>query len=454
MVAAALELDLDSELCQPAGQNEDRPQPGGSVGVVHLDDGAGIEQVVEIEHPFDTPLAEAEDLLKGVRDASSRVPYLSFAPSDGLVSSPMRYGSPSAGRSSDGRLWFATMNGFAVIDPSRVERPRSATARIDSATADGRTLTLSRNTVVVPSLTSRLEIRYGALSLAGASKVRLQYRLEGFDQTWVDAGLSRQAVYTGLPPRPYRFRVRVRNSGAEQSEAIIGLSVVPAFYQTSLFYVSCVGIAAVLLWSIWELRVRALQRRFSMVLTERSRIARELHDTTLQAMVGLVLQIERIARKLDTAASPLSGDLRQVRRQFEHQVTEARHAILDLRAPSGHSLAGALTSCAKDLLPNRSEHFELTITGNPRPRDPAVHDEVLRIGQEAIRNAFRHAHAQHIHVELHGRQRESRDSGCSACRSARRRLARACRWSRTREAARGSRCAFDRQGGPRRPRAC
>lgn len=343
-----------------------------------------------------------EELNKAARDHSYRVRYSSFTSSDGVIEPPTALGSRPAVRSIDGRVWFATANGVAVVDPRDLRMHRPAAARIERLGADDRLLAISSRDLKVPALTSRLEIQYTAVSLAAAPKARFQYLLEGFDRTWVDAGTGRQAIYTSLPPRDYRFRVRVTSDGRYQSEAVLDFAVMPAFYQTRLFYLFVTGLMTVLFWLAWRLRLEAVRRRFAIVLSERSRIGREIHDTMLQSMTGVALQLERLAKKLATAHHPLTEDLRQVRRQIERQMVEARNAIWDLRTPvlETRSLAEALNDFAVQLTANRPERFDMTVIGEPNGHHRQMEEELLRIGQEAIRNAVRHSEAQHVGVEL------------------------------------------------------
>jgi len=157
----------------------------------------------------------------------------------------------------------------------------------------------------IPPLTRDLEIDYTALSLAVPQKVRFRYKLEGRDNDWQDAGTRRQAFYTDLRPKKYKFRVIACGSDGVWNEAGASwdFSVVPAWYQTNWFWVSCAGAFLVLLWALYELRLRQLKRQFDSTLEvrvdERTRIARELHDTLLQSFNGLLMRFQALSNELD-----------------------------------------------------------------------------------------------------------------------------------------------------------
>src|SRR5262249_37421563 len=158
-------------------------------------------------------------------------------------------------KSIDGRVWFATANGVAVADPRHLRTHRAAAARIERIVADDHPLAQAPGEFKIPARTARLEIQYTAVGLAAASKARFQYWLEGFYQSWVEAGMGREALYPSLPPRNYRFRVRVTSDGAYQSEAVVNFLMMPALYQTRVFYLLVFGALTLLLRLAWWLRL-------------------------------------------------------------------------------------------------------------------------------------------------------------------------------------------------------
>src|SRR5262249_8646952 len=207
------------------------------------------------------------------------------------------YGEPHAARDRDGKLWFTSLSGAVVIDPVHMREPSaSLSPRIERIVADD--TVLAADGTSLPARITKVEIDYTAISLSEASKVRFQYRLDGFDTSWVEAGRRRQAFYTNLGPRHYRFQVRASASLNEAAgpTAIYEFDVQPAFYQTWSFYAMIGIVAALLLWGAWQLRVRALHQRYALIMDERTRIGREIHDTVLQNMAGVALRLEGVAR--------------------------------------------------------------------------------------------------------------------------------------------------------------
>src|SRR5215470_13316230 len=315
-----------------------------------------------------------------------------------------------------GFLWIAVNSGIlrlsvaefekAVNDPARPVDFRSYDAT-DGAPgspvfvlADERALTPRAGVRIGPDV-SRLQIDYTALTL-NASWVRFRYMLEGFDNAWVSAETNRHALYTNLRPGDYRFRISAANKDGIWSEpAVWAFSIAPAFYQRQAFFVLTSVAALLLLWVVWRLRLRAVQRRFVLVYSERARMAREIHDTLLQSLVGVALQLDTISEKPDSTPR-VRDHLASLRRQVEGFIREARQSIWNLRSPAlaVHDLPTALREAGDTLTVGTGVRFEIVIVGKPRRFAPRVEEQLLRIGQEAISNAVRHANASVICLEL------------------------------------------------------
>jgi two-component sensor histidine kinase len=315
-------------------------------------------------------------------------------------------GWPAAARSQDGRIWFATSRGLAVIDPARPGRRGPArTPRIDRVVADGRELQ-GEPRVDVPPGTTKLDIYYGALDLSAPQSIRFRYMLEGSDTGWVDAGTRREAFYTNLRPRTYTFTVNVsdRDGGWTDSSSTISLIVQPTFSQTTGFYVliGCAALCAV--GGAWWLRLRAVRNRFATILAERARVAREIHDTLLQNLGSVAVELEVVTHELAGAPPPAVETLRQLRRRVTESVREARESIEHLRS-SGASSKGNLVNRLNELATAVSagkdvEWTVASIGGAHRPVAPGVEEQLLRITREAVGNAIRHGHATRIAIEL------------------------------------------------------
>jgi signal transduction histidine kinase len=282
---------------------------------------------------------------------------------------------------------------------------------IEQVTVDGKNFDPA-NGLQLPPHVRDLSIDYTALSLVVPEKIHFRYKLEGQDPDWREVVNLRQVQYSNLAPRRYTFRVMACNNSGVWSEAGASLefSVAPAYYQTSWFRMSCGAAFLLLLWGIYRLRVRQLQHQFAIGLearvNERTRIARELHDTLLQSLQGLMLHFQ-------TGIDLLPGRPVEARKTLEiavdradQAINEGRDAVQGLRASAveTNDLVSAVRILGEELgaadTNQNSVVFEVEVEGVPLNLHPILRDEVYRIAAEALRNAFRHAHAQRIEVEI------------------------------------------------------
>jgi signal transduction histidine kinase/ligand-binding sensor domain-containing protein len=320
----------------------------------------------------------------------------------------------AAARSPDGRLWF--VNGFAlqVVDPAHLSRNSiPPPVHIEEIIADRRSYTPGSN-LSLPSFTRDLEIDYTALSFMAPQKVRFRYKLEDHDTEWQEPGSRRQAFYSDLRPGKYRFRVIACNNDGVWNEegATLDFSVAPAWYQTIWFRVSCVGGFVLLLWALYQLRLQQLERQFGMQVearvNERTRIARELHDTLLQSFQGLMLRFQTVGEMLPARPLDAKNALEGALDRADQAISEGRDAITDIRASTlasrdlGKSITALMTNLSEELAAGngRSVTFRVLVEGVPRAMRPTLQDEIYRIARESLRNAFRHAQAGHIETEI------------------------------------------------------
>jgi signal transduction histidine kinase/ligand-binding sensor domain-containing protein len=320
-----------------------------------------------------------------------------------------------ATKSPDGRLWFATIL-LQTIDPSRLLfnkiPPR---VHIEQIIADHKAYEVNSSTNVNVDLPPRvrdLQIDYTALSLVAPEKVRFRYRLDGRDTVWQEPGTRRQAFYTDLRPGKYSFRViACNNSGVwNEAGAILDFNIEPAWYQTSWFRVAFSAAFLLLIWSIYRLRVRQLRHQFTIGLearvSERTRIARDLHDTLLQSFHGLLLHFQAASNLLPTRPNEAKKKLDHTIDLGSQAIAEGRGAIQGLRSSTvmTNDLAVAIRTLAEELAASGSKQkspvVDVAVEGTPQELHPLVRDEVHRIAAEALRNAFRHAHANRIEVEI------------------------------------------------------
>jgi signal transduction histidine kinase/streptogramin lyase len=318
---------------------------------------------------------------------------------------------PTAIRAVDGTLWFSTSAGTYWIDPAHVRRNEvPPVLAIERLVADDRAYAVGGPRLALPPDPQRLTVDYTALSLSSPQRVRFQYRLDGIDARWNEAGTRREAVYTRLPPGHYRFRVRAVNEDGVSSrdEATQDFEVPPAFTESGWFRAACallalLAVMAAVRWRV-SLSMARLRERLGERLLERERIARELHDTLLQSMTALVLKLDAAVRQLPRSEAARGG-LEQLLQQTEQAVVEARDRIVALRAvgEDGAGLMEALEDAGRRLASEQdgaAAHLETRVAGDARVLQAVAGQEALWIGREALANAFRHARASRIVVSI------------------------------------------------------
>jgi signal transduction histidine kinase len=274
--------------------------------------------------------------------------------------------------------------------------------------------------LLLPARTSHVQITFNALTLSDPMRVRFRYRLDGFDRDWVESGASRQATYTNLPPRQYRFRVSATGGDGTWSEpgVLLEFGVAPMFYQTRWFYALGVLAVAALVYAAWRMHVRQVRRQFAMVLGERIRMSRAIHDTLLQGLAALALQVDDLSHHLDAPSPDSQNRVLKIRRQVEEYIRQARRSIWDLRSPilDARPLPQALRETTEIAIAGRSVAFDVTVSGSPRAHTPKVDEQLLLIGQEAVNNAIQHGRASRVALALEYQddavRLEVRDDGC------------------------------------------
>jgi signal transduction histidine kinase/ligand-binding sensor domain-containing protein len=324
---------------------------------------------------------------------------------DGLRSAQCAPGYPVPGggmRGRDGRLYFATSRGVAVLDPGKRKGPGIAPmAHIVEMTANNELLDLRQAARLAPG-NQRLEIRYTGIHLSAPDRVRYSYWLEGSDSRWADVGSRRVIDYNGLPHGHYRFRVKAELPGGV-SEQSYSFDVLPQFWETAWFRVLAAVALGMCAWAIYQMRLRQIRSRFAAVLEERARLAREIHDTLAQGFVGISSQLDAVAMSMPGESSAARTYLDLARRMARHSLTEARRSVMDLRASAldGQDLAAAIQSGTRMWTAGSGVSVDVDIEGPSAQLPEEMEQHLLRITQEAVTNALKHASAHTIGVKLH-----------------------------------------------------
>jgi signal transduction histidine kinase/ligand-binding sensor domain-containing protein len=349
-----------------------------------------------------------EDLDRSIADPNYRVHFQTFDSLDGLPGNARRtFPMPVVSRGSDGRIWFAATRGIAFVDPRRLPKnPVPPLVLVNSVVAANKESPAIEG-MAFSHRQNDLEIRYTALSLSIPERVRFRYKLEGKDTDWVDVGTRRQAYYTGLAPKTYRFRVIASNDSGVWNEAGAAwtFSVTPAFYQTYWFDALCVLTGALLLTGAYRLRVRqlatAMTTRFNERMAERTSLALDLHDTLLQSIQGSKIVADYVLSQ-DADPDALRDAMKRVSAWLTRAIDECRSAVNSLRTSSTETndLAEGLRRAAEECQFEPRFQFHLHVEGTTREMHPIVRDEVSRIGYEAIRNACSHSEGNELAVEL------------------------------------------------------
>jgi signal transduction histidine kinase/ligand-binding sensor domain-containing protein len=304
-------------------------------------------------------------------------------------------------RTADGRLWFATIRGLAILDPAaRHRREPPPNVHLVAMTADNRPVDVFAPARIQPG-DGHLQFRFDAIHLSGPERVQYSYMLEGLDKGWWRAGTRRSAGYN-LGHGRYRFVVRAEAPDATAAETSFAFEVLPHFYETLWFRLACGMPLLGAVWAAYRLRLRRIGDRFALVLEERARLAREIHDTLAQGFVGISSQLDAVAMCMPDGDSPARKYLTVAQKMARHSLTEARRSVMDLRAAilDEHDLGAALQTGAQMWTAGTGVQVEVSAAGKPGVAPQEMEQHLLRIAQEAVTNAMKHAAATRIWIKL------------------------------------------------------
>lgn len=354
--------------------------------------------VIEVSH---------QALTAWERNPQQSVEYRLFDRFDGAQPAATTF-QPTISRAFDGKLWFANDTVLQMIDPGNLKVDKyPPPVSIERIVADRKEYPVGKISQL-PPLTRDLEINYTALCFLIPERVHFRYRLEGRDKQWQEAGSRREAFYNDLPPGKYRFQVIAANSDGvwNMEGASFEFSVLPAFYQTFWFRGMTLAMLIAMLGLAYRFRMtqiaKEMNTRFEERLAERTRMARDLHDTLLQTIQGSKLVLEDALTLPAERSSQLRQSLEKVSDWLGRAIHEGRAAIQALRTPvSGENhLSEALRQVAEACQIQSSIRYELRFTGTDKALHPTVRDEAYQIGYEAIRNACQHSGGSLLTIEL------------------------------------------------------
>lgn len=347
-----------------------------------------------------------QELERALSSGTFPPPTLSLGPGDGLVSRPHSHSQRSMVRGGDGRLWIATETGTLWMDPARIVRNNVSPAlAIRSINGDEHTWR-DPASMTLAAATSKIEIDFAVLSFADPRRVDVRYMLDGFDRTWVDPGTRRQAFYTNLPPGKYRFRVIAANNDGvwNRAGATLAFEIPPTFVQSAWFLLLCIALVLAVLWALYRLRVAQIAARIRGRLEERTeereRIARELHDTLLQGVQGLILRFQAVSDRIAFDGKS-KEQLESALAAADEVVVDARNRVRDLR---GAEVTGDLCATIEQLVAQTPFDppipVRIVVEGKPRPLHPLVAAEVTKIVREALLNIAHHARAPSAEIAI------------------------------------------------------
>jgi signal transduction histidine kinase/ligand-binding sensor domain-containing protein len=350
-------------------------------------------------------------------DALARSPdhvpeYLLLEAADDLRSSPMPgVTSGSIARSDDGRIWFLTQKGLGYVHPQYQDRPHVIPhVAITAARTGDRTMDAGSFATLEP-LASELRIAFTGISLSHPERLRFRYRLDGVDRDWRETG-ERAVSYNNLSAGTYRMRVMAADYLGVWSdrEATWSFAIAPRWYERWWFRLSMIIAGAFVIWLAvkagFARQAARLRREFAVQLDERARIAGELHDTLLQGFQGAALQLHSLAASVGIGRASGSAErtrLDAVLQELHVVLDDGRRAIWAIRdstTPGACDLRTAFTRVADQLDASRVT-FHVSEDGRPRELNPVSRDILFRLGREALNNAFRHANARRIELQLH-----------------------------------------------------
>jgi signal transduction histidine kinase len=325
-------------------------------------------------------------------------------------------------RARDGRLWFPTQDGAAVIDPRGIEvNAQSPPVVIETVKIDNNDAVFDKENskIQIEPAQQNFEIAYTALSFINSENLRFKYKLEGLDDEWIDAGTRRLAYFSHVPPGAYTFRVIAANSDNVWNEqgATLKIVVLPPFYRTWLFLILTVFVIAAIVYLLVRRRFNQLEKErlaqadFSRRLinaheTERRRVAGELHDSIGQSL-AMIKNSAVFGGQMISSVADAKEHLAEISGASAQAISEVREIAYNLRPFMLDRLG--LTKAISSLLNKIADHSALKIISEIENIDGIFESDaeisVYRIIQECLNNIMKHSEAREVKVKITKRER-------------------------------------------------
>jgi signal transduction histidine kinase len=290
-----------------------------------------------------------------------------------------------------------------MVDPNHLHTNNvPPPVQITAVIVNGQRVLAGKKELTLKASERNVEIRYAGLSFVSPEKIGFQYKLEGFDRSWTDAGSRREAFFTNLPPGSFQFKVKARNADGVWSaqDASLPFQVEPRLYQRVWFFPALAIAVGLLVAAGYRARVHSLRKTFNLVLSERSRIARELHDTLLQGLSGITMQLQALWTRLP--ASKEKAMLAEIIEDAGKASQEARRSLWGLRTFGSDSLtfSDKLAKLARQTVAEQPVSLVLQLQPVSLRSFPEVEYQLLRIVGEVLSNTSAHAQAKTIEIRL------------------------------------------------------
>ena len=350
--------------------------------------------------------------------------FTNYSAADGLPGEDLT-GWSACFKSQSGEMFFGGFSGAVAFQPDKVlDRSYIPPTVLTDLRLSGNPVEIGSNSPLKKSITyvSNLtlaheqdvfSLTFAALSYLSPATNRYRYKLQGLDRRWNEVGSDRRlATYTTLPPGKYTFLVQGATSSGAWGEPGVALriEILPPWWGTSWFRVIIAGLLVCSVLAVYYYRVRRLEQQFHIRLGERlgerTRIARELHDSMLQGFQGLMFRLQAVRDMLPARPTEAMDALETALDKGDQAIAAGREAVQDLRSSTlvGNDVAQTLTALGEELVATvcsgEVPTYRVLVQGKPRILDTVVRDEVYRIAREALRNAFRHSRARAVEAEI------------------------------------------------------